>query len=921
MAVPEQTPYIEHTGNGVTTSFSLGFQCESKDHLIVLVDEIEPPIATWNLVDGNVVFTTAPVAGKKITLQRNTPFGRTANYQSFNNSFRPQTVNVDFDRIWWKLQELGVADWILGARIDALKNYVDRKDDELKAYLMEEIRKQGVALDQLDEYYNYLMQRLAEIAVQGGWEASFVVDARGKNQQEINNLNIVLDSIADMLAISNPKNGERYVIKHFDKPSGRLKGGGVFIYDSSRALENDGGVCIYGRVRQLENNVLNPFMFGAYGDFIPKAQEVIERQSGHDDSVAFQKMYNMNKYTVFTNISKLPPQNMAEYTFEWGNQMFYLEDTLPVRSYQFTDCKGGKIFFNPIGNKDLFTTPRQEMIDAYAKNTGWNTQTICFVTFKDGVILGNIGRASVVHAQKCFDGANAYKWVLDNMLIERFAKGVHIYPLDTSAWTGERIGNFYENELRNVTINECITGFHNQGNATHCSNLTIAGGYVVGHQFTNKFDYMLINVGAGFSCTGFNIAPANRQGSKALILDGCLGSSYSGGYTEWFDTFFELFIQDRFGGFSFVGSHVFKEYRDLLVRVSDDVFSKLNYADYTRTYKEKPKNNQYLNSSGIVIGGKTALLQNFFKYVPQYDFKYGLYGVQASDGLTIDVKRAESAWTGFTSKYGIRVLNFSTSSKVLKFPISNKNISAQVCILYRNIAGFSSDSIKLNVLEFNGTNDRITIGEDVIDYGNGWRLAVVKNLSEVVTSGYLEIEIDGGVQFELEHIGAYSADGYPFMPIYVDYEPSVNTDYDRLYDNNASGAFLLEGDITAPFLSVVNGAVHPRSRKARVCTISGLTYPDISQTTDTVVTTAADTILLAMSNDQPISNVGIGCVLNLQQAGVRGNYRVVGRNFGGGLFSKNIKVSKELTTGESLTTGVVLFFGSYNIRSATSVDI
>lgn len=186
MAVPEQTPYIEHTGNGITTSFALGFQCETKDHLIVLIDDIEPPIATWSLTGGNVIFTTAPAAGKKITLQRNTPFSRTTDYQSYNNSFRPPAVNKDFDWIWWKLQELGVADWILGNRISALKNYVDRKDDELKAYLMEEIRKQGVALDQLDEYYNYLMERLAQIAVDKGWDASFVVDASGKTQQEIN---------------------------------------------------------------------------------------------------------------------------------------------------------------------------------------------------------------------------------------------------------------------------------------------------------------------------------------------------------------------------------------------------------------------------------------------------------------------------------------------------------------------------------------------------------------------------------------------------------------------------------------------------------------------------------------------------------------------------------------------------------------
>lgn len=197
MAVPEQTPYSEHTGNGVTKSFELGFICESKDHLIVLVDEIEPPIATWSLSGGNVVFTTAPASGSKIALQRNTPFGRTTEYQSFNNSFRPQSVNGDFDRLWLKLQELGVGNWLLKLyvdrlhqqqeeKIDDLKNYVDDRDDELRAYLMEEIRKQGVALDQLEDYYNYLMQQLAQVAINKGWNASFIVSADGSTQQEIN---------------------------------------------------------------------------------------------------------------------------------------------------------------------------------------------------------------------------------------------------------------------------------------------------------------------------------------------------------------------------------------------------------------------------------------------------------------------------------------------------------------------------------------------------------------------------------------------------------------------------------------------------------------------------------------------------------------------------------------------------------------
>lgn len=199
MAVPEQTPYIEYTANGVATSFALGFDCESKDHLIVTLGGVEPPVGNWSLIDGEVVFTTAPSNGVLVVIQRNTPFSRTTDYQSYNNSFRPQSVNGDFDRLWLKLQELGVADWLMKLYVDRLhqqqeekindlKDYVDDRDDELRAYLVEEIRKQGVALDQLDDYYNYLMQRLAQIAVDKGWSASFVVDASGKTQQEINDI-------------------------------------------------------------------------------------------------------------------------------------------------------------------------------------------------------------------------------------------------------------------------------------------------------------------------------------------------------------------------------------------------------------------------------------------------------------------------------------------------------------------------------------------------------------------------------------------------------------------------------------------------------------------------------------------------------------------------------------------------------------
>ena len=226
MAVPEQTPYKEYTANGSVTSFALGFICDSKNDLIVLVDNVAPPVATWSLVGNNAVFTTAPASGKKIVLQRNTAMSRTTNYQGNNNSFRPETINKDIDRVWLKLQELGVADMLLKIYVDRLhgeqkdyidnkdqlvrniisdlrnyvnqqdaalaqsisnlRNYTDQQDNNRNSYFENLINQQGVSLQQLDNYYKHLLQGIANIAAEKGWLASLVTDKSGKNQQEVN---------------------------------------------------------------------------------------------------------------------------------------------------------------------------------------------------------------------------------------------------------------------------------------------------------------------------------------------------------------------------------------------------------------------------------------------------------------------------------------------------------------------------------------------------------------------------------------------------------------------------------------------------------------------------------------------------------------------------------------------------------------
>lgn len=202
MAVPEQTPYKEYTANGVTKIFPLEFDVLEQDHLIVLVNDLEPSVGSWSLIDNSVVFTLPPADGANIKIRRDTPLERTTDYQSYNNSFRPQPVNNDFDRIWWKLQELGVVDWILSKRLDkeiqdriiadlALKADYILRDSQLKDDYIQ--RDNGLKQDyiyrdsQLKKYIDSMIALVTGDPSFDGITADMVTDESGLTQQEINN--------------------------------------------------------------------------------------------------------------------------------------------------------------------------------------------------------------------------------------------------------------------------------------------------------------------------------------------------------------------------------------------------------------------------------------------------------------------------------------------------------------------------------------------------------------------------------------------------------------------------------------------------------------------------------------------------------------------------------------------------------------
>lgn len=295
MPVADQTPYKEYVANGTTTTFPLEFDCDSADHLIVKINDVDiPALNNWSLntISGSVVFNTAPLNTSTIILQRDTPLTRDTDYESYGNSFRPKPVNKDFDRIWLKLQELGVIDWLLGNKINALRDYVDSElsglhdyidsqNDELKNYLLAQIYEQGVALSQLESYYEYIFQRLNEISTGNGWDASFVADGN-ETQKQINDKTIQsVETVDDLRNFIPRMNGQVVYVKGFR--SGSTDGYGFFQWVSTSSETEVAGMIVKvnsltnGRfIRSLDQNRINVLDCGAYRDGVTETHTFLK---------------------------------------------------------------------------------------------------------------------------------------------------------------------------------------------------------------------------------------------------------------------------------------------------------------------------------------------------------------------------------------------------------------------------------------------------------------------------------------------------------------------------------------------------------------------------------------------------------------------------------------------------------------------
>lgn len=119
MTVENTNPIQHFTANGETTVFAFEFAVEGKDNIKVTVNGTEVTVNdySYNAASNAVVFNTAPEDGSEVVIERVTSLDRSINYQTYDNSFRPETLNYDLDRIWRVLQEQNIVDAELLARL------------------------------------------------------------------------------------------------------------------------------------------------------------------------------------------------------------------------------------------------------------------------------------------------------------------------------------------------------------------------------------------------------------------------------------------------------------------------------------------------------------------------------------------------------------------------------------------------------------------------------------------------------------------------------------------------------------------------------------------------------------------------------------------------------------------------------------
>lgn len=202
-----------------------------------------------------------------------------------------------------------------------------------------------------------------------GWTAYLVVDGN-ETQHQINRSTIrTVESIADLLAIQNPKNGNTQRVKSFD--SGFNVGGGHFTYDSSKASINNGVTIFNGWVRNCNPRRIKASYAGLRGDGTQDIRTGFKNLSDYLSSLNkdMKKHLKIDAgiYQILT-IQRYDAGQASYCTFAAVNNLSIVGDGKEVTTIRFPDWVLDKIEGNAVIRDFAVFSDNQRNIKNFSVN-------------------------------------------------------------------------------------------------------------------------------------------------------------------------------------------------------------------------------------------------------------------------------------------------------------------------------------------------------------------------------------------------------------------------------------------------------------------------------------------------------------------------------------------------------------------------
>lgn len=210
---------------------------------------------------------------------------------------------------------------------------------------------------------NYAFDAALDKWIKSFQDADNVKDG-AESQKQINDKSVrVFESIADLLDYTPRNDGQTVFVKSYHSgwaainPYTGPKGGGNFVYDSTKSMINDGGVCLNGWVRENTKTELNVYCFGAYGDWNAT------NQTGNDDTLPFQN------YANYLNSNENNPRNGGARIMRVPSGSFRLDGFTINQgaTYWSFHMKGEgyltSLWFNPVGSGIVLNNENSQLTD------------------------------------------------------------------------------------------------------------------------------------------------------------------------------------------------------------------------------------------------------------------------------------------------------------------------------------------------------------------------------------------------------------------------------------------------------------------------------------------------------------------------------------------------------------------------------